>query len=104
MVISTGWPVVTYSPDVYHALGCVFGPRDTEDTVPGLRELLLVEAAIQIHRICISPVISSLLCLNKRALLTKEQTPFEALTTCSDSSVSKLGSRAYFDSHVFVKL
>lgn len=104
MVMSTGWPVVTYSLDMYYEFVCVFGPRDTEDTVPDLRGLLLVEAAIRIHRICICPVISSLLCLNKCALLTKEQTPFEALTTCSDNSVSKLGFRAYFDSHVFIKL
>lgn len=69
MVMSTGWPVVTYSLDMYHGLGCVFGPRDT---VPGLRELLVVEATIQIHRICICPVISSLLCFNKCALLTNE--------------------------------
>ena len=35
LVNGTGGLRVTYSLDIHHGLGCVPGPRDTEDTVTG---------------------------------------------------------------------
>lgn len=35
LVNGTGGLRVTYSLDTHHGLGCVLGPRDTEDTVTG---------------------------------------------------------------------
>lgn len=76
LVNGTGSLRVTYSLDIHHGLGCVPGPRDTDDTGDWLvsGSFCWWRWSCRHTEFAFALVISclSVLCLNKCALLTKE--------------------------------